>query len=347
MIWCFALCASVFGFWSLVFDRTKDSLQNCNSTPAREAKTKNQRPKTICLIKLFQKAHVILEEQTNVVESVHQRYHAVNSQAKSKSGKLGRIDASSAQNVGVNHARPAKFYPSRVLANATTSAAALETTEVEFCARFCKRKIRRPKPRDRLRAKHPAQKLSHRALQMCHADSAIHAETFNLKKHRVVGWVRRIAAKDSAGSYHSQGRTTALHRMNLHGRGLRTQSKTLAGVKRILRSTRRMIVRNVQCVEVIEIRFDFASVLNRIPERHENVFDSFPDHSDRMKMSASWPPAGKGDVYGFAFGFQVVDEAPEIQLCFVERICNPTLQALNFLVCRGAMPFDDCAYLSL
>ncbi len=62
-----------------------------------------------------------------------------------------------------------------------------------------------------------------------------------------------------------------------------------------------MIFRNVERVEVIEISFDFTSVLNRISQRNKDVFDAFPNDSDRMKMSPSWTPAGKRDVYGFAF----------------------------------------------
>ena len=120
----------------------------------------------------------------------------------------------------MNHARPAEFYPARVFANTTTGAAAFETTEVKLCARLCKRKIGRPETGDRLRAKHTAQKLGDRPFQVRHANPAIHAQAFNLKKHWIVGWIRRIPAKDSSRRYHPQGRAAALHRMNLHRRRL-------------------------------------------------------------------------------------------------------------------------------
>ena len=62
-----------------------------------------------------------------------------------------------------------------------------------------------------------------------------------------------------------------------------------------------MVIRNIQRIEVIEISFNLPPVLNRIAQRNEDVFDSFPHNRDRMEMPAAWASAGKGDVDGLAF----------------------------------------------
>jgi hypothetical protein len=52
--------------------------------------------------------------------------------------------------------------------------------------------------------------------------------------------------------------------VNLHGRGLRAQREAFRRVEGVERVTRRMIFRDVERREVVEIRLNLAVVLNRI-----------------------------------------------------------------------------------
>ena len=103
---CFRLL--VFGLWSLVFAiRGRFRSQVPPRSKAEDLKPKDPRPKakgqrpkykaqstkTVFLLKLFQKPDVVLEKQADVVKFVHQRAHAIDAEAKSKTGKLFRIDA--------------------------------------------------------------------------------------------------------------------------------------------------------------------------------------------------------------------------------------------------------------
>src|SRR6185295_431671 len=166
----------------------------------------------------------------------------------------------------MDHARSPKFDPARLLANPTARAAAFETTEIKLCTRLSKWKIRRPEPRHSLRAKHAPQKLCNRSLQMRHRDPAVNAQAFDLEEHGIVSWIRRVATKDTAGRYHAQRRATPLHRMNLHRGGLRSQRKTFGSIKSVLGRARRMICRNIQRVEIVEVRFNFPIVFNCIAQ---------------------------------------------------------------------------------
>ena len=64
---------------------------------------------------------------------------------------------------------------------------------------------------------------------------------------------------------------------------------------------RGMACRNVQGIEIIEIRFDLSIVLDRITERDEDVFNSLAHQGDRMQMSGTRTTTGNSHVDGFAF----------------------------------------------
>src|SRR5207302_921400 len=109
-----------------------------------------------------------------------------------------------------------------------------------------------------------------------------------------------VSSKNSPRCDHPDGRTASLHRMNLHRRRLRAQGKAIGRVERILRCASRMILRNIQRAEVIEIRFNLAVVFYRVSQRDKNVFDALTQKIDRMKMAAPWTPAGKRHIDALA-----------------------------------------------
>src|SRR5215471_17003414 len=110
-------------------------------------------------MKLFQEPHVILKQQPNIIQAVHQSAHAIDSEPKSKAGVFMWIDIDRAQHVRVDHARTTELNPAGVLADAATGTATLEATEIKLGAGFGERKIGRPEARARARAKHAPEKL--------------------------------------------------------------------------------------------------------------------------------------------------------------------------------------------
>src|SRR5882724_8194133 len=141
---------------------------------------------------------------------------------------------------------------------------------------------------------------------MSHGDATIDAQPFDLKEHWVVCRIRRVATKDPARRNHAHRRATALHRVNLHGRCLRTQSESLSCVEGVLRIACRMARGNIQRVEVVEVSFDLAIIFDDIAERHEDVFDPLAHQSYWMEMSgARTPPRNRNveTIAGCARGF--------------------------------------------
>src|SRR6185369_9160211 len=152
---------------------------------------------------------------------------------------------------------------------------AFETAKIKLRARLGERKVRRSKARDRVRPKHSPQKLRDRAFQVCHRDAAIDTQSFHLEEHRIVRRIGSVATKYTARRDHPYGHATTLHRVNLHGRSLRAQGETVDGVERVLPGARRVILGDVERVEVVEVGFDLAVVFDRISKRHKYIFQTF------------------------------------------------------------------------
>src|SRR5205823_1910865 len=151
---------------------------------------------------------------------------AINPESESETGELLCIDIRCAQHVRVHHARSAKFDPTRPFADATACASAIEATVIDFSARLSEWKVRGTKARLCLRPEQAMNKFRQRAFQMRHRDSAIDAQAFHLKEHRIVRRIGSISAKDSARRNHAHGGAPALHRVNLYRRSLRAQCET-------------------------------------------------------------------------------------------------------------------------
>src|SRR6185369_16625675 len=84
------------------------------------------------LFKLFEEPDVVFEQQTNVVDLVHQPGHPVDSQSEREPGKLFGIDPDLLEHVRMNHAAAAKLDPTRAFAQTATFAVTAVTAEIDF-----------------------------------------------------------------------------------------------------------------------------------------------------------------------------------------------------------------------
>ncbi len=236
----------------------------------------------------MEKSHIVLEHQTNIVERIHQRTHSLQAEAEGEARINLRVNIAGSQNIRVNHSRTAEFNPARTFARATAfvfkraGAAAFETGKIKLRARLGEREVRRAQANARFLAEQTAQPFADRAFQVRHRDIFVHAQTFNLMKHRRVRQVGRVAAENSAGRDDANRHAASFHCANLHGRSLRAKRETVCRVESILRFTRRMTFGNIKRVEVIIIGFDFAVVFNRITHRNKNVLNLLAQNRQKM-----------------------------------------------------------------
>src|ERR1700749_3721278 len=271
-------------------------------------KSKLYLPLTIyyLLLKLLQEANVVLEEESYVVELVHESAHAVYAEAEGEAGELFGVYSDRAQNVRVNHAGAAQFYPARALAESAARTVALEAGVVGLHARLCEREVGRAEARARLRAEEAAHELRERALQVAHVYAAVDEQPFDLEEHRVVCRVRRVAAEDPARRDDTQRRLTLLHRVNLHGGRLRAKAQAVRRVEGVLRRARGVQLGEVERGEVVEASLDFRAVFDRVAHRDEDVFDALAQERYRVKVAATLAASGQRHVKALALGLERV-----------------------------------------
>src|SRR5215469_7695212 len=164
----------------------------------------------------------------------------------------------------MDHAAATQLDPSSTFAGPASRSAAYKAAKVEFSRRLGEGEVGRAKSSSQLRPEHQLDELLHGTLQVRHRDSAVDIEAFELKKHRIVCWIRSVPAKDAARRYNPERRLPALHSVYLDGRSLAPQCKTLGEVECIGGVTGRMAGRNIEGVKVVIRSLDLRAVLDRI-----------------------------------------------------------------------------------
>ena len=99
------------------------------------------RSQLTALSKLLQEPHIVLEQQPNIVELINARAGAIDAQTESEAGEFRRVYVGGAQHIRMDHPRSAQLDPPRLFADATTAAAAIEATVIDFRAGLGERKI--------------------------------------------------------------------------------------------------------------------------------------------------------------------------------------------------------------
>src|SRR5215813_4535185 len=273
--------------------------------------------------------HKLLQEPDIIF--VHQRAQSIQTQSEREAGELFGIDRDGAQHVRVDHSRPAHLDPAGAFADATATAAAFEAGVIDLRARFDEREIGWAEARACFGAEEQPHELLDRAFQDAERDAAVYKQSFDLVEHRIMRGVGGVAAENAPWRGHAQRRAALLHRVNLHRRSLRTQRQPLVDVERVLRAARRVIGRDVQRVEVVEVVLDLRPVLDLVAHRDKDVFDRLPQQRDRMKVAPPYAASGQryvnalfGQLFGLSFrgetGLQFFDLGFDVIFQLVEPL---------------------------
>ena len=84
-------------------------------------------------MELFEEAKIRAVEKADIIDSVTHHYKTVKTDIDIKTGIFVGIEPRGFKNVGMRGAARHDFYPTDMLANAATLAAALEAGYVHFC----------------------------------------------------------------------------------------------------------------------------------------------------------------------------------------------------------------------
>src|SRR5207249_9527361 len=103
----------------------------------------------------------------------------------------------------------------------------------------------------------------------------------------------RVAAKHLAERNHPYGRAALLHRADLDGRSVGPEEEPALDVEGVLHVTRRMVRRNVEGLEIVEIGLYFGAALEGVPHLEENLLDEGAHLRDRVRRARVLCPAGQ------------------------------------------------------
>src|SRR5215467_9704677 len=245
---------------------------------------------------LREEAHVVLEEQTDVVDLVLENGHPLHAHAEGPARDLLGIVAHVAQDVRVHHAGAQNLDPASMLAEPAARAAALEAEHVHLRGRFREGEERGTEAYARARPEHLAGEVIQSPLEIGHGDVAIHGEAFDLVEHGRVGGVGEVVPEDFAGADDAHGRPLRLHGADLHGRGVGAQHDIGGHMEGVLHVARGMVVGKVERAEVVVVRLHLGPLRHGESEPLEDSDDLFLHADDRMHGARRGEPAGQGEV---------------------------------------------------
>jgi hypothetical protein len=116
-----------------------------------------------------------------------------------------------------------------------------------------------------------------RRLEIGEADVLIDIQALDLVEHRRVAHVR-VARYTRPGAINANGRALlrGAQRADLHRRGMRAQQPAILEVERVVHGARRMIGRNVQRFEIVEVVLDLGAFGDLEAGAPEDLLDAQP-----------------------------------------------------------------------
>src|SRR5215470_300594 len=246
---------------------------------------------------LREEAHVVLEEQADVVDLVLEDGHALHAHAEGPPRDFLRIVAHVAQDVGMHHARAQDLDPPPVLAEPAAGAAALEAEHVRLRGGLREGEERGAEAHAGARPEHLAGEVVEGALEIGHGDVAIHGEAFDLVKHGRMRGVRDVVPEDLARADDAHGRTLRLHGPDLHGRGVGAQHHVGGHVEGVLHVARGMIVGEIERAEVVVVGLHLGPLRHREAEPFEDGNDLFLHADDGVDGAGGGEAAGQGEIH--------------------------------------------------
>ncbi len=131
---------------------------------------------------------------------------------------------------------------------------------------------------------------------MSEGDAFADDQPLDLQKHGDVGGVGLVLAVDLARDDDADGGLPLLHDPDLDGRGVRPQEQVIADIERVPGVPGRVVRREVEGLEIVEISLDFGAILDAEAHLDEDRFDLGLEQAQRMGRAPGPAAAGQGQV---------------------------------------------------
>src|SRR4030095_14740835 len=265
---------------------------------------------------LLEEAHVLLVEQSAVLDAVLQHGDALDPHAECEAGHALGVIAHRLEDRWMHHATPENLDPAGLLADRAAGAATLVATDVDLGAGLGIWKEAGSQPDLHVAEERGDHRLE-RSLEIRHRDVLADDQRLELLEHRRVRQIEVVAAIDSPGHEQANRRFERLHVADLHRRRVRPQQRRRAHlrlrdassmcapraaddraleIEGVLHVARGMIRRHVQRLEVVEVVFDFGPLEDLVALVREDVFDLLPYQHQRVDVADRAHARGERDV---------------------------------------------------
>src|SRR3954466_7660415 len=254
---------------------------------------------------LLQEAQVVLVEHPQVRHAVLEEGDPLDPHAEREAlDAVGVVPvlAHVAEHVRVHHPRAEDLDPAGPLAQRAARAVlhealpAVEARDVDLDARLGEREEVRPQPHRPLFAEDRAGEAQQRALEVGERDVLVDREALDLVELRRVRRVV-VAPVGAAGDDDVDRRGLQLHRAHLHRRGVRAQHDVVGQVERVRLEPRRVVLGEVEGVEVVVDEVGLRAFGDAEAEAEEDILDLAPDGGDHVVVAGGRERgAGQGDV---------------------------------------------------
>ena len=196
------------------------------------------------------------------------------------------------------HTSTQQFDVTLALAEPAALAIAVIAHYVYFCTRFSEREVVRTETDDRVLAVQLLCEQLENALQVAHADALIDNQTLDLMEQRRVGCVNGVRTVNTARRDNTDRRLALFHRADLHRGCLGTQNDIVRDIEGVLRVARRMILRDVQRLEVVVVELDLRAFRDREAKTEENLLELVEHDVQRMLLADDNVLTRQGNVDG-------------------------------------------------
>src|SRR5690606_24726985 len=191
------------------------------------------------------------------------------------------------------HTATEYLYPSRLLTNIASFAAADETSYIHLCARLCEREIRRSESHLHILPIHFLHEGIKCLFQICERAILIDIHSFTLVKEAMAARAHRRVAVHSARLDAPDPQLSPFHFPSRHIACMCAKKpvRVLLHIKRILHIAGWMMLVQVQRCEVVPIVFDLRSLSHRKSQSLEYRDNAIPHQCDGMPATQRhWIP---------------------------------------------------------
>ncbi len=242
---------------------------------------------------LFEEAHVSGVELADVGDAVQHHGDTLDAHAEGEAGDLFRVVGivggvelaallgDGGEDRGIDHAAAEQLDPAGVLALAAACASAEDAADLHVGRGLGEGEEAGEEARLDGRAEERLHGVIERALEIGEGDVGVDAEAFDLMEDGRVRGVGGVVAMDLAGDDDADRRSLRDHGADLHGRGVGAHQQAVAGgtgllacdLKRVLGIARGVVLRKVECLEVVEVALDLGAEVGGVAEMVEDPHD--------------------------------------------------------------------------